>query len=270
MSVLHEVNLEALRHAKRNSNTNDPDPEASASGESMQPTTPFAAIGRIQHRIPAQARSISQSDGPQIHMATEQCRRLCVSTFSSEQAPAHSIGFTSSLAGEGKSFLAAMTARVLATEFCRPTTLLECNWTHPSLHRLFGISSQPGLAEWLKGECGIADIRHQVCDNLTVIPSGDGERDAARLLQQLSQQDRAHLLAQADELLIVELPSVLSTVYAPLAAHFVEALVVVVRAGVTPDTLLAETCSRLKGMPIQGVALNQAQSEIPQWIQQLL
>jgi Mrp family chromosome partitioning ATPase len=109
-----------------------------------------------------------------------------------------------------------------------------------------------------------------VSDDLTVIPSGDGKRDAVKLLQQLRQHGRASLLAQADELLIVELPSVLATAYGRPAASLVDALVVVVRAGMAPDALVAETCSQLGDLPIQGVALNHAKSRIPRWIRQLL
>lgn len=266
MSSLPEENLAA----QLNGNANDADREAPVPKESGQTTTPLPSTSRPQHRVPAYSQPVSHRDVSQMRMVVDQCNRLCASTFFCEQAPARSLGFTSALAGEGKSFMATLTAGVLATDWCKPVTLLECNWTGPSLHTKFGVSSVPGLAEWLRGECSIADIRHQVRDNLTVVSAGDGGRDAVRLLDQLNQQVRAHLLTQADELLVVELPSVLPAAYGSLALHFVEALVVVIRAGVTPDALIAETCSRLQGSRIQGVVLNQAESAIPRSIRQLL
>lgn len=265
MSALHEVNFAA----QQNGDMQATDPVASISRESEYAVTSPPSVSGIQDAARAKA-SVSRRDVAQVRRAVEQCCGLCASTFLCEQAPVRSLGFTSALAGEGKSFVAALTAIVLATDCCRPVTLVECNWTSPSLHTEFGIPAQPGLAEWLRGECSIADIRQQVSDNLTVIPAGDGERDAVRLLAQVNQQVRARLLAQADELLVVELPPVLPTAYVSLAARFVEALVVVVRTGVTSDALIAETCTRLKGLRIQGVVLNQAESAVPGWIRQLL
>lgn len=266
MSALHEVNLAA----QLNNNMGVADPEVSGSREPEQTTAPVPAVSGTRHHDSAHAYPLSHRDMSQMRVAVEQCSGLCASTFFCEQAPVRSLGFTSSLAGEGKSFVSALTAIVLSNYCSRPVTLLECNWMHPTLHKEFGVSSQPGLADWLRGECSIADIRHQVSDNLTVIAAGDGERDAVRLLQQVNEQMRVRLLAQPDELLVAELPPVLPTAYGSLASTFVEALVVVVRDGVTPDTLIAETCSRLKGLRIQGVVLNQAESAIPKWIRQLL
>ncbi len=94
----------------------------------------------------------SRQDTENAQMVQERCEQLCLSLFFREQAPVHSLGFTSSLRGEGKSLLAMVTASVLAKDSNNPVTLLECNWEHPCLHEHFGFSSGPGLAEWLRGE----------------------------------------------------------------------------------------------------------------------
>lgn len=197
----------------------------------------------------------------------ERCRQLCLSIFFREQAPVRSLGFTSSLAGEGKTFLAMMAADVLASDSSKPVTLLECNWEHPCLHKHFGFSATPGLAEWLRGECDGTAICHRVDHNLTVIPAGDARRDAVKLLQQLRQ---IGISKAYDGLLIVDLPAIVSTAYGSLAASIVESLVVVVHAGVTPDGMIAEACAQLKDVPVQGILLNQLESRIPRWIRRLL
>src|SRR5215471_15157737 len=55
-------------------------------------------------------RSIPKRDVSNVHVLTEQCRQIYLSTFFRENAAVRSLGFTSSLDGEGKSFLSIMTA----------------------------------------------------------------------------------------------------------------------------------------------------------------
>jgi Mrp family chromosome partitioning ATPase len=205
-----------------------------------------------------------------VQLVREQCRQLCLSLFLREHAPIRSLGFTSSIAGEGKSFLAMTTATVLAEDSSKPVRLIECNWEHPSLHKHFGLAAVPGLAEWLRGECDGKTMCHQVTRNLTVIPAGNAKGDAAKLLQLVRQHGLLHMLAGSNELLVVELPSIVSCAYGALAASLVESLMIVVRAGVTSDLIIADTCTQLKDLPVHGLILNQVASRIPAWIRQIL
>jgi protein-tyrosine kinase len=211
-----------------------------------------------------------ERDAANAYILREQSRQINLSLFFREHAPIRSLGFTSSLNGEGKSFLAMMTASLLANDSSVPVTLLECNWENPFLHQHFGFAATPGLAEWLRAECSEAAIRYQISRNLTVIPAGDGKRDAVRLLQQVRQRGLSNIAGLSKGLLVVDLPSIVTSAYGSLAASLVESLIIVVRAGVTPDIMLAETCTQLKALPVHGVILNQAASKIPHWIRQML
>lgn len=204
-----------------------------------------------------------------IHLFQEQCRRLCLGVFGREQAAARSLGFTSSIGGEGKSFLAAITARLLARDSLEPVALVECNWDHPTLHKTFGIPETPGLAEWLSGACDEQEIRYEAEENLTVIPAGEGARDAVKLLKHIQQRGVQKLFKQ-NELIILDLPPVITTSYGSLAASLAETVVVVVRGEVTPSNVLAETCAQLKDVSIHGIILNQGRSRIPRWLRQIL
>ena len=128
---------------------------------------------------PAVRRVLRKRDQGNAHLLRDRCQKLCLSIFYREQAPARTLGFTSALAGEGKTFLAMMVATVLAGDSGVPVTLLECNWEHPTLHEHFDLPRTPGLAEWLRGEAVAAQVRHQVGDNLFVVPAGDGRRGRA-------------------------------------------------------------------------------------------
>jgi len=228
-----------------------------------------------QKKPAKKAHKTSSKPLHQRHLTTldflqEQCRHLCLSLFYDKQAPVRSLGFTSSFKEEGKTFLAALSAGMLAKDSSHPVILMELNWEHPGIYEQFKLPSTPGLAEWLRGECDESSIRYAVSPNLIVIPAGNGKSDAVKLLQKMRQRGIVDTMTHANELLIVDLPAVVTTAYGSLAASLVEALIIVVNAGVTPEAMIAETCMQLKELPVHGVILNQVQSHIPRWLQQIL
>ena len=219
---------------------------------------------------PTKPTTSNKQDEANVSMLLERCRNLCISLFYREHAPVRSLGFTSSIQGEGKSFLASITAQVLAHDSIKPVTLIECNWEHPTLHERFDIPASPGLAEWLRGTCSEDDIRYQVDRNLTVIPAGNGSLDAVKLLNQLNKHGLKKAFQHSNDLYIVDLPSILTTGYGSLAASLVEAIVIIVRAQVVQDRMVIETCSQLDASSIHGIILNQVESHIPRWLRQIL
>jgi Mrp family chromosome partitioning ATPase len=223
---------------------------------------------KTRGKKPQPAKS-TKRDEANARMLQEGCRQLCLSLFYREHAPVRSLGFTSSIDGEGKSFLASVTAQVLAHDSSKPVTLVECDWEHPTQHEYFGIPATPGLAEWLRGTCDEDDIRHQVDENLTVIPAGNGSQDAVKLLNQVLQHGLQNTLKHTNDLYIVDLPPIITTGYGSLAAGLLESIVIVVRAQVISESMVVETCMQLKDAPIHGIILNQDESRIPNWIRQL-
>ena len=214
---------------------------------------------------------LSPRDTTIARMFQERCRQLCLSIFFQEHSSVRSLGFTSAIGGEGKSFLSLVTANILAADSGSPVTLLECNWEHPSIHEHYKLSPTPGMAEWLRHECTSDDIQYQIGPNLRVIPAGNGKKDAVRLLQLVRQKGLLNMFAPNNSgLLIVDLPPVVTAAYGQLAANLLDAVVVVVHAGVTPNTLVEETCSKLKEASVHGIVLNQLHSSIPRWLRQVL
>jgi Mrp family chromosome partitioning ATPase len=212
----------------------------------------------------------TKRDAAAIHMIQERCRQLCFSLFFREHIPVRSVGFTSSIEGEGKSFLSLVTAQVLAHDTSEPVTLLECNWEHPSLHQHFGVPATPGLAELLRGSCNEDDVRYQVEDNLTIIPAGNGSQDSMKLLKPIQQVGLLDFFANKNSLFVVDLPPILTAGYGALAASLLESVIIVVHAQIVSDSMLAETYSLIKDLPVHGIILNQRVSRIPHWIRQIL
>jgi Mrp family chromosome partitioning ATPase len=198
------------------------------------------------------------------------CRQLGVSLFLPQHASMRSLGFTSAIAGEGKTFLARLTAEVMAEDNGFPVTLLECNWENPTLSSVYKLASGPGLSEWLLDQCPLEAIRRRVASNLAVIPAGGSIDNATRLLQKLQQKDIHSVLTNPNEILLVDLPATVTTAYGPFAAQLVDTLILVVHMGVTPESYVAEACHYLKNSHVHGIIFNQVASRIPHWLRRIL
>ncbi|MBA2393691.1 MAG: hypothetical protein H0V70_13220 [Ktedonobacteraceae bacterium] len=198
------------------------------------------------------------------------CKQLCVSTFFQSHVPIRSLGFTSAISGEGKSFLARMAAESLADDDSVAVTLLECNWEHPSFNTDFNLAHGPGLAEWLRQECSLDAIRRPTQRNLTVIPAGESKNNAIGLLRAFHQRGVLDVLTRPNEVVIVDLPAITTTPYGQLAASMADSLILVVRMGVTPASFITEANSLLKDLPVQGSIFNSVVSQVPRWLRQVL
>ncbi|WIG59194.1 MAG: hypothetical protein OJF49_001941 [Ktedonobacterales bacterium] len=245
-------------------------PSVPSSSSSTAPDITNRRLSGHDDKDKAVARPRTDRDAANSRFIQEQCRKLCLSVFFRESSPVRSIGFTSALGGEGKTFVALTTASILANDSADPVTYIECNWEHPTIHDHFNLPPSPGLAEWLRQEASEAEVRHQVAPNLTVIPAGNARDGAVKLLRLLREKSTVGQLSGTQDLVVVELPPIVSCSYGPLAASIVESLIVVVRSGATPEPIFAEACSQLKNLPVEGVLLNQVRSRIPAWLRRIL
>ncbi len=239
-------------------------------------TSPLASSTSVArpgdgHRPPAKGRPPSRASkrqDPRSALLQRQCLKMALSIFATPQV--RSLGFTSAIVGEGKTFLASATAAALASKANRPVALVDCNWEHPSLHTLYNLPDAPGLAEWARGECELAQIRHQVSPFLTVIPAGVALGDTINITRKLSAHSINSLLAETNEVLIADLPAVLTSAYGAQFAQELDAITLVVRARATWDSFIAEAHHELDNAQVEGVILNATQSRIPRWIQRML
>lgn len=227
-------------------------------------------IPQRQPRQPAISRSKINPADPRVRLIQNQCLKMSLALFDRTQRHTRSLGFSSAIPGEGRTFLATVTATALAERSHRSVTLIDCNWDHPTVHAQFGIPNAPGLAEWLRHECDLADIRHTVSPYLTIIPSGDGLGDSLALADRFRAVGAKAVLAAPDELLVVDLPAVLTTDYGTLLPQALDAVLFVVRAGATQEAYIAEAYRELSEVAVEGTILNGAHSSIPRWLLRLL
>ncbi|MEO7003578.1 MAG: hypothetical protein ABI068_17255, partial [Ktedonobacterales bacterium] len=149
---------------------------------------------------------MSHGDADLISRVQTDFLHACLPLFFAEQHPVRSLGLTSAIAGEGKTLVALLICHALAAQAQRPVVLVECDWEHSSLSRDLDLLSKPGLADWLRGACDVATIRHEILPNLSVIPAGHGGPDAVVALAELERSALRESLALPDQIMIVDLP----------------------------------------------------------------
>lgn len=214
-------------------------------------------------------RALPKRDSGSIAHLQEQFLHASLPLFFDESDPLHSLGITSAVTSEGKTLAALLVSHALATSSRRPVVLVECDWERPTLSHDLNLPASPGLAEWLRGTSDRSEIRRQIMPNLTVVPAGLGGADAMTALAELRRPELRERLADPDEIIILDLPSVLGSYYGKLAARLAEAIFLVVRAGSTPAQFIARACDELKEMRVEGIILNQVQTRVPRWLQGL-
>ena len=91
--------------------------------------------------------------------------------------------FTSSMSGEGKSFLSLNLGASLAL-MGQPTVIVEMDMRMPRLHQIFDIDNSVGLSSYLNGEATLTEILKPVPGhpNYFIIPSGPLPHDPSELL----------------------------------------------------------------------------------------
>lgn len=164
-------------------------------------------------------------------------------------SPPQVILITSSLAGEGKSTLAANLATLFAQNGAR-TLLVDADLRKPALHRYTqnyrAGHAFPGLASALSGTASIPVHRPvATLPNLVMLCGGERPPFPSELLG----SPRMHSLVQewraAYDVILIDSPPVLPVTDAVLLMRHCDAVLLLARCGTTPRTALRRTLSTL-------------------------
>jgi len=192
----------------------------------------------------------------------EQFRSLRVRIDSlATQRPIHTIGMTSALPGDGKSLASIGFAVVSAMNLERRVLLIDCDLRQPAVHRSLGLRPGAGLAEVLTTDTKLEDAVIRVdgtqLDVLPVraLPPNPSELLASARMRQLLEEARTRY-----DRVVLDLPPALGLPDAKEVSEVCDGVVLVVRAGVTPQEEIESTLEVLDRGRILGVVLNGAES----------
>lgn len=219
-------------------------------------------------KLPAEPTTLTVlpfAGGAQSPELYELYRQVYVSLELPRDARTTVIGVTSAISGEGRTSVALGLAQTLTVDLDGLITLVEADLERPSLAPHFGIAPTPGLCEVLRGDWRLDEVMRSVATNLSVVTAGAVGADSARLLRQLPVRDPFHGPNAPEGVVVLDLPPIINHSYSPLAASVADAVVLVIRAGVTPSNVVQEAIARLEDRPPQGVVFNAPRSSLPAW-----
>jgi exopolysaccharide/PEP-CTERM locus tyrosine autokinase len=171
----------------------------------------------------------------------------------------------SALPGEGKTFTSVNLAFSLARERDLDVVLVDADVAKPHITDVLGLREEPGLMDALADEArDVASLILQTdVPRLSILPAGSGsEESATELLASARMQAlvRRMFRLKPNRIVLFDSPPVLVTNESEVLSRLVGQIVLVVRAGVTPQAAVLDAIGMLGDKPI-GVVLNQVPRE---------
>ncbi len=193
---------------------------------------------------------------------TEQFRTLRSRLYQiRDKRPLKSILVSSALPGEGKSFIAANLAQVLARQHGRRVLLLDADLRRSSLHSALGTTSAPGLTDYLAGEVdALAAIQRGPMESLYFMPSGRSASNPAELISSARMKTLSEQMAEMFDWIVVDSPPAVLVSDASMAARYCDGVLLVVQAASTPYDVASKLRHEFRQSPLLGVVLNQVEA----------
>ena len=195
------------------------------------------------------------SSGEQFKILRERINKIC------GEVGHRTILVTSPVKGDGKTTVAANLAAAMALDYEQQVLLIDADLRSPSIHRYFGISSTPGLSEYLGSNSGVdlaKYVQNTSLPGLRILPAGNSSAVSAELL---ATETMKSLIREIPEMfpghqIIVDTSPILSTSDPLILSRLMDGLIMVVRAGKTPRSCLPAAFKSVASNKIIGVVLN--------------
>ncbi|MEE8391501.1 MAG: polysaccharide biosynthesis tyrosine autokinase [Anaerolineae bacterium] len=178
--------------------------------------------------------------------------------FSGVDQPVRTLLVTSPLPTEGKTFTAANLAAVMA-QGGKSVILVDTDLRRPMVHRVLGLSREPGLtAALLSPDQWATILRETGVAGLRTVTSGSHAPNPAELLASERMQEFVAWLEGQADVVIFDSPPVLSVTDAAVLANLTDGTLLVVDCGETRKPAAAQAVERLTGVGgrVLGVVLN--------------
>jgi protein-tyrosine kinase len=196
-------------------------------------------------------------------IATEQFRKLRTHLLRvNTPKPPKTIMVTSATEREGKSTVAANLAAGIAHDLQVHALLVDCDLRNHTLASWFGVKDGRGLADYLTGDGRIPELlRKTEVERLSILPSGSGQDNPTELIGSKKMGALIQELKSRyeDRYVILDSTPLLSTSEPEVLAKWVDGIVIVVRACVTPRETVKQAIASLEKEKILGFVLNDLQ-----------
>ena len=190
---------------------------------------------------------------------TEQFRHLraSIGLFSNRQIK-RKIMVTSSITGEGKSFVSSNLAVSLAATR-KKVVLVDLDLRNPKTSEIFNVPQSIGTINYLEGTCNVEEILSETeYKNLYVIPVGTGTGDPTELLLDEKLNSLFHHLENEFDYIIIDTAPVDPVADAYLLTEYCDMTLFVVRHGYTPKATIQslEASGKIKDLKNPVIVFN--------------
>ena len=170
---------------------------------------------------------------------------------------------SSAIEGEGKTITSLNLALTAARDFGRQTLLIEGDFKHPAFQRYLGLHRPVTLMDVLLNQ---ADLLSSIIDfghpNLSILPFGHGIKNSVTMLSSQEFSDILVRLRERYELILIDSPPILSLPDMPIIEQLVDAILMVVRAELTPRDAVVKGIQSLGTQKLLGIIFNGVQSSM--------
>jgi exopolysaccharide/PEP-CTERM locus tyrosine autokinase len=174
---------------------------------------------------------------------------------------------TGPLPGEGKTLSAINLAISLSQEVDKTVLLVDADLRRPTVHKYFGLSSGPGLVDYLSGSLTIPEIlvHPEGFSKFVVLPGGRPIAEAAELISSPMMVELLEELKHfyPDRYVLFDLPPMLSFADPLAFAPLVDGIILVVEMGKTSREDIQRCLELLKDFFVLGIVLNKVKRKEP-------
>lgn len=232
-------------------------------GLSTLAVIPQISVGGPRRRLPGRRGAAPPAEPMRLAAVegsggAEAYRTLRTNLLFSQTQSLRTLVLTSALPAEGKTTTAANLAATYAQQGMR-VALLDCDLRRPRQHEVFGLPREPGLTQLLLGYAVPGEVQSPTAvENLFLIASGTLPPNPSELLGSDRMREVLEELRGRFDVVIIDTPPVLVAPDASVLAAGVDAVVLVVRAGVTDRAAAVDAVQQLRtvGANVVGAVLN--------------
>ncbi|MCX5700037.1 MAG: polysaccharide biosynthesis tyrosine autokinase [Candidatus Omnitrophica bacterium] len=175
-----------------------------------------------------------------------------------EDKPLRSILVTSSVPGEGKSFIAINLAEIFV-QVNERVVIIDADMRRPMQHKFLQIDQKPGLSTFLTGNASLDSIiRPTGVTNLSIITAGSVPPNPSELLSSGKIRSLVEELKLRFDRIIVDSPPTINIADTPLLANIIDGVVLIIKGASTRLEVVIGSRERILGSKgkIIGVAIN--------------
>jgi len=171
--------------------------------------------------------------------------------------PLKKILISSSTPAEGKTFVAANLAQSFIRQTGRRVLLIDADLRASRLHLHFGAKEEPGLSDYLSGDCDEFQATQVGGDgNLCLIPGGREVSNPSELLHSERMKQLLERMSTIFDWIILDSPPALAVHDPSILADMCDGVLFVVRAGATDYEMAEKASAEFRDKNLLGVVLN--------------